>query len=60
MTKAEAVYIENYNRARAALRKIEEIMHDMPAPEGDIEILWTHVGDMGHIADQLNAILPES
>jgi hypothetical protein len=60
MTKAEQTYLENYNRARAAIRKIEEMIHDMPAPEGEVKILWTHVGDMGHVADQLESILPEA
>lgn len=55
--KAETAYIETYTRAMAALKAIEEMIHDKPAPEGDVKIDWGHVGDMARIASQLEDIL---
>jgi hypothetical protein len=54
--RIEAVYLENYNAAIVALQAIEQAVHDMPAPESGC-VTWTHVGDMGRIASDLEAIL---
>ena len=56
---AEKSYLKAYNRAMAALRAVENLIHDQPAPEGDIQIHWGHVGDMNRIASALESILPE-
>jgi hypothetical protein len=54
--RTEKAYLENYNAAIVALQSIERAVHDMPAPESG-NVAWTHVGDMGRIASDLEAIL---
>jgi hypothetical protein len=58
-TGAEKSYLRAYERAMTALRAVENMIHDNPAPEGDIQIHWGHVGDMNRIAAALESILPE-
>ncbi len=53
---AEAAYLTAYNRALEALKALENKIHNMPAPEGETEILWGHVGDMNHIATKLEEL----
>ena len=53
-------YFAAYDRAMNALRNIRAALHYMPAPEGDAEINWGHVGDMNRIAEELEEILPKS
>jgi hypothetical protein len=57
--KASAAYLESYARAMKALKDVENMIHDNPAPEGEVEIHWGHVGDMLRIASALEDILPE-
>ena len=56
---AESAYIAAYDRAMQALKDIESMIHDNPAPGGDIRITWGNVGDMARIAHELESILPE-
>ncbi len=58
--KAEAAYIAAQQRAMEALKKVQNMLQDFPAPEGEITINWGHVGDMLKIAAELEDILPES
>ena len=53
---AESAYIAQYARALAAIRAIENKIHNLPAPEGEIEITWGHVADMGRIVDGLEEV----
>jgi hypothetical protein len=57
--KASAAYLESYARAMKALKDVESMIHDNPAPDGETEIDWGHVGDMRRIASELENILPE-
>lgn len=57
--KAESAYMEAYLRAKKALQDVENMIHDNPAPDGETEIHWGHVGDMDHIAAELEQMLPE-
>ena len=56
--KASAAYLEAYARAMKALKDVENMIHDNPAPEGEVAIHWGHVGDMLRIASELEDILP--
>jgi hypothetical protein len=58
-TRAEAEYVKAYGRARLAMEAVQNMIYSNPAPEGEIEIHWGHVGDMIRIAAELEAILPE-
>lgn len=57
--KATASYLEAYKRAMKALKDVENMIHDNPAPEGEVEIDWRNVGDMLRIAAALEDLLPE-
>lgn len=52
-----ASYLSAYERAKKALQAVETFIHDLPAPEGKIEINYGYVGDMNHIAEQLEQIV---
>jgi hypothetical protein len=54
---AEQAYTRAYNTAMANLKKIEEMIHDMPAPGGETKINWGNHGDMAKIAAELGDIL---
>jgi len=58
-TGAEKSYIRAYERAMTALRAVEILIHDQPAPDGEIQINFGHVGDMNRIAAELETILSE-
>jgi hypothetical protein len=57
--KAETAYVLAYNQASEALEAIHQMIHDLPAPEGEIAIDWSHVAEMARIAAQLKDLLPE-
>lgn len=41
-TQAEAAYTSHHARAQEALARIAEALEDMPAPEGETRITWSH------------------
>ena len=53
--RIEKAYLENYNAAIVALQSIRKAIHDMQAPESG-NLTWTHVGDMGRLASDLELI----
>lgn len=53
---AEAAYLKAYRDAMQALQELENKIHAMPAPEGETEINWGHVGDMRHITSKLREL----
>ncbi len=53
--RIEKAYLENYNAAIVALQSIRGAIHDMHAPESG-NLTWTHVGDMGRLASDLELI----
>jgi hypothetical protein len=53
--RIKKAYIENYNAAVFALQSIQGAIHDMPEWESG-NVTWTHVGDMGRIASDLETI----
>ena len=56
--EAEAAYENAHLVARDLLQRIDELLHDLPAP-GDDEhpIRWTHVGAVTHVAAQLAGVV---
>jgi len=52
----ESRYFSAAERALAALRAVENKIHDMPAPGGEMPINWGHFGDMMRIVEQLEEI----
>ena len=53
---ADQAYTEAYARVLKAIEAVEAMVHDLPAPEGEIKINWAHVGTMNHIATQLEQL----
>lgn len=59
--KAFNAYVDAYNRAMKALKDIENMIHDNPAPDPESDAIhWGNVGDMIRVAGELEDILPES
>ena len=58
-TKAQLTYIDLYFETQELIKKIQDKIHDMPAPdeEDDTKINWGNVGDMGRIVNELKEIL---
>ena len=54
---AEARYVAMHQDVRDYLANIEELLHDMPAPDGDLLINWGHVGDIEHVSELLQRII---
>lgn len=52
----EVAYLNYYRRAMAAIQAIQNKIHDLPAPDGEIAINWAHVGDIGKIATDLEEV----
>jgi hypothetical protein len=62
MTKTAPITAEQarqnaYLRTMRALNAVKDLIHDQPAPEGEIEIHWGHVGDMNRIAAALEELV---
>ncbi len=56
--EAEAAYENAHLVARDLLQRIDELLHDLPAPGNDEHpIRWTHVGEITHVAAQLAGIV---
>lgn len=53
-------YLDAYNRAMAALKSIDAIIHKYPAPDGETELTWGHVADMAAIMAKLEEIADEN
>jgi len=54
---AEQARANAYARAMRALAAVDAMIHDQPAPKGEIEIHWGHVGDMNRIAAALEELV---
>lgn len=54
--EAEARYLQKYNQAQDLIAKIQERIHDMPAPDGEVAIDWGHFGEIARLVDQLREI----
>jgi hypothetical protein len=53
--RIEKAYLENYNAAIVAMQSIQGAIRDMHSPESGY-VTWTHVGDMGRLASDLELI----
>lgn len=53
----EQAYLRAYKTAMANLKRVEELIHDQPAPGGEHKINWGDHAEMAKIAAQLGAIL---
>jgi hypothetical protein len=52
--QTQIAYATAYERVQAALMKLDEAIHDLPAPDGETAIDWSHVGSMNHIAAMID------
>lgn len=53
----EDAYVQRHASAIALLQSIQGKLMDMPAPDGDVQINWAHVGSVAHVDEQLKEIL---
>ena len=57
-SKAEEIYIQTHRQARDLLAHIEELLHDLPAPDnGEIPIDWAHVGTVSEVVARLTGVV---
>ena len=54
---AEEAYILHHAKAVALLGQLKEVLFDMPAPDGEISIDWSHVGTVAEAERQLTQVL---
>ena len=54
---AQASYCETHLAIQAKLDAIRERMFDYPAPDGDVLLNWSHVGDLVAINHKLAEVL---
>lgn len=54
---AEDVYIVTHSQALELLQRIEGAMFDLPAPDDETPINWTHVGTVAELKRQLTEAL---
>jgi hypothetical protein len=54
--RTETAYLKAYNRAMTAIKDLEAAIHDLPAPGGEIQINWAHVGSMSHYAQEIEEL----
>ena len=55
--RAEAAYINQHAAALYTLNELESIIENMPAPDGEAQINWGHVGTLSEINDRLCDLL---
>ena len=56
--KAEAAYLQAHTQACDLLGHIEELLHDLPAPENeDLPINWAHVGSVQEVVSRLTSVV---
>jgi hypothetical protein len=53
MTPAEIAYAKQHAAAAALLAQLQEALFDLPAPDSDTKIDWSHVGSLAEINRQL-------
>lgn len=55
--EAEPAYETGHMIARDLLARIDELLHEMPAPGGETRISWAHVGTINHVNSKLSDIV---
>ena len=54
---AQDHYLSLYVEAQQVIEQIQNKIHELPSPDGETEINWANVGDMGRIVNELKEIL---
>ena len=55
--EAQPAYESTHMVAMDLLGRIRELLQDQPAPDGDVEINWAHVGSLTEVANRLAAVV---
>ncbi len=56
--QADAAYENAHLVARDLMGRVDELLHDMPAPgDDDHPVHWGHVGSIGHVNSLLDQIV---
>ena len=56
--RPEEAYLQSHQQACDLLVQIEELLHDLPAPEDDENpINWAHVGTVNEVVRRLTAVV---
>lgn len=54
--RIEDAYIAAHANSVTLLRELQQMVENLPAPNGETPIHWGHVGDLGHV----NALLQQA
>ena len=54
---AQDFYIEEHTKAVVLLQRLEEALYDMPAPDGETQIDWGHVGSIKEVNQQIEQLI---
>ena len=61
MTKPKLEAVPAYENAHLVatdlVQRITELLGDLPAPDGEVPINWTHVGDLAEINHRLAGVV---
>jgi len=55
--EAVAAYENAHMVATDLVQRIVELLGDLPAPDGEVRIDWTHVGDLAEINHRLAGVV---
>ena len=57
-SNTEEIYIQTHRQACDLLVHIEELLHDLPAPENDeVPVDWGHVGTVSEVVARLTSVV---
>lgn len=54
---AQDAYLEKHTEALGLLEELQQALFDLPAPDGEVAINWTHVGTVAEARDQIKRTL---
>ena len=55
--QAEPAYETSHLVTQDLLQRIRELLQDQPAPGGETDITWTHIGMMADVNQRLAAVV---
>jgi hypothetical protein len=50
---AQDAYLANHAEALALIAQLQDALFDLPAPDGEVPINWSHVGTVAELKRQL-------
>ena len=54
---AEDAYLNAHQAAQAAVERIGELLFDLPAPDSEVAINWSHVAELNEVNTRLSRVI---